>query len=107
MGLISKLKSWLAPGASAALELYLRCDRCQAVCKVRVDPLRDLENTYQEDGPQYILTKEAMDAKCFRIMSIHMEFDQDRHVIVQEVTGGVFITAEEYRAGKDNMANCK
>jgi hypothetical protein len=105
MGLIDKLKGWLSTNRTEALELYLRCDRCRAGCKVRVDLLRDLENTYQDDGPQYILNKEAMDAKCFRIMTIHMEFDGNRTIMAQQVTGGRFITAEEYSASKIGIVN--
>jgi len=91
MGFLKNL--FLKPGKSAPgreskdiLWLYLKCNKCGKTLKVFVNKNTDLENQYKEAGeagPDYILRKEAMDDKCFTILS-------------REITNGEFIGEEEF-----------
>jgi hypothetical protein len=58
--------------------------------------MRDLENTYGEGTADYKLKKEAMDNKCFRLITISMEFDRNRKVLAQQITNGTLVSQEDY-----------
>ena len=82
------------------LWLYVQCGKCGQKLKLAVNKNTDLEDQYRakgETGPAYILRKEAMDDKCFTKMLIYMEFDFNKNILSQEVTGGQFISQEEFK----------
>src|SRR5688572_22842919 len=81
-----------------AIHLYVRCDRCQALVHVRVDPLHDLVIEYgdDEDAAGYRLIKEIMDSRCFRLMRAEIEYDRGRREVSRQIEGGTFISKEEY-----------
>ncbi len=58
----------------------------------------DLAPTYKDDGPAYILKKELIGASCPNRINLHLEFDRNYRKISEEITGGHFITEEEYRS---------
>jgi hypothetical protein len=74
---------------------YVRCDRCKESIRFRVDPLWDLG---QADGGGFTVTKHVMGQKCFRTIEIDLTFDDHRVETERSITGGKFITAEEYDA---------
>ncbi len=78
-----------------ALWLYVRCDNCGAKIRIRVDRGHDLTPDY-EGG--YVLRKEIMDNKCFKLMHGEVFLDKDYKVVSQEVSGGRFITKEDYES---------
>jgi len=78
-----------------AIYLYVRCANCGARLRVRVDRQHDLSYDYErEEG--YVLRKEMMDSRCFRLMYATLRFDRNYRVVSREITGGEFITQEEY-----------
>ncbi len=81
-----------------AIHLYVRCDRCQALVHVRVNPLHDLVIEYgdDEDAAGYRLIKEIMDSRCFRLMRAEIEYDRGRREVSRQIEGGAFISKEEY-----------
>jgi len=80
-----------------ALHLYVRCQRCGAPVHVRVHPYNDLSVDYDEAGVAgYQLIKEIMDARCFRLMRAELRFDAQRRELSRTISGGDFITREEY-----------
>jgi hypothetical protein len=85
-------------GSDNAIHLYVRCDRCQALVHVRVDPLHDLVIEYgdDEDAAGYRLIKEIMDSRCFRIMRAEVNYDRSRREVSREIEGGTFISKEQY-----------
>jgi hypothetical protein len=44
----------------------------------------------------YVLRKEMMDGKCFRLMYATIRFDARRREIERAIEGGAFISREEY-----------
>jgi hypothetical protein len=80
-----------------ALMLYVRCSRCGAPLRVRVDLRNELYPEYGDmETSGFVLRKEMMDSKCFRLMYATVRFDARRREVEREIEGGAFITREEY-----------
>jgi len=76
-----------------ALWLHVRCAKCGAKVRVRIDLYNDLS---QADEEGYILRKEIMDGRCYQLMYAELRFDDRRQITSQDIIGGEFITANEY-----------
>ncbi|HMO60411.1 MAG TPA: hypothetical protein PKA05_03245 [Roseiflexaceae bacterium] len=81
-----------------AIHLYVRCDRCQSLVHVRIDPRNDLAVEYDDgdDPAGYRLVKEIMDSRCFRLMRAEISYDRGKRELARSLDGGTFITREEY-----------
>ncbi len=77
-----------------AIWLYVQCDNCGEKIRIRVDPKHELQPDYK--GSDFLLRKEMMDGRCFRLMYGEVRFDRDYRILSQEVSGGHFITKEEF-----------
>jgi hypothetical protein len=77
----------------STLWLYVRCKQCGAKVRVRISLANDL--SLEGDG-SYILRKEIMDSQCFQLMRAELHFDARRRLLSRELTGGEFITKEEW-----------
>lgn len=78
--------------------LYVRCQRCGSVVRVRVDCRYDLNP--DETGSGYTLVKEIMDDRCYQLMRAEIHLDEKMRIDAREISGGTFITKEEYEAAK-------
>lgn len=89
------------PPADNGVYFHIRCDRCQTPVKVRVNLGSDLEADYGDTAATgYVLSKEVMDDRCFRLMRLEVHYDSRQREESRVVDGGTFITAEEYTAAK-------
>ncbi len=80
-----------------ALHLYVKCNRCGAPVHVRVNLFNDLAADYGDtDAEGYVLSKEVMDDRCFRLMRVEIQFDTRRRETSREIEGGTFISEEEW-----------
>ena len=86
-----------APGS---MYLYIRCEGCGAIVRVRVDLSHDLNREEEGEGT-FLLRKEIMDDRCFRLIDASVWFDGDYHVTAAHVNGGQLISEAEYLAGQD------
>lgn len=77
------------------LWLYARCDQCGAKVRVRIDLYNDL--SWTDDGG-YILRKETMDNRCYRLMTAVLRSSNARCVTSREISSGEFITKDEYES---------
>lgn len=98
MGLFASLLKLVGIGQSSAssdrgVYYYVRCDRCGEKLRLRVDPYWDLGTT---DGGGFSVTKHLIGQKCFRTIEVTLTFDDKRQESERDITGGKFITAEEY-----------
>jgi hypothetical protein len=103
MGFLSNLLSTLGLGRKASsgdrgVYYYVRCDRCKETIRFRVDPLWDLGTA---DGGGFVVTKQVMGEmrpgqKCFRTIEVTLTFDDRREETERSITGGTFVTAEDY-----------
>ena len=73
---------------------YVQCDRCGAPVRLRADKQHDLLN----EGNQYVWHKTIVDNRCFRPMPTVVTLDSHFQVTAQEISGGHYITREEYEA---------
>ncbi len=93
MGILDRL---LGRSAQAnVLWLYVRCKRCGAKVRVRINLFNDLSVT---DTGGYILRKDILDDKCFQLMRAELSFDSKRRLISRGIEGGEYIAREEYEA---------
>jgi hypothetical protein len=74
--------------------LYVRCDRCGAAVRLRADKQYDL---IDEDGG-FVWHKTIVDNRCFRPMPTVVRFNSAYEMISHEITGGQYITKDEYEA---------
>jgi hypothetical protein len=73
---------------------YVQCDRCGAPVRLRADKQHDLLN--EDSG--YTWHKTIVDNRCFRPMPTVVTLNADYEVVSHEITGGHYITREEYEA---------
>lgn len=81
-----------------AIFLYVRCGRCGAPVRVRVNLYNDLAVEYddRENVSGYRLRKEIMDSRCFRLLYADLTFDRNRRELGRQIEGGEFISKDEY-----------
>lgn len=75
---------------------YVLCDNCGSRVRVRADKQHDLQNT--ENG--YEWHKTIVDSRCFRRMQTVVQLDRSYLMTSHEITGGRFMTEEEYLAAE-------
>ncbi len=103
MGLFKKVASFLSstPRDLETLGIYVRCDKCGEAIGTRIHLRHDLSPIYGEgeQGAAYLVRKTLVGSKrCFQPVEVKLTFDAERRVIAREITGGQFITEEEYGA---------
>jgi len=107
VGLLDALKSALGFGGGAGggvdrgLYLYIRCNRCQDVVRVRLNMANDLLQEFVENSDDvagYSVTKGVVDSKCFRPMTLTMRFDNRRRELERSVEGGQLVEREDWEA---------
>ena len=99
MGFLKKLTDALLGGGDASdpygIHFYVQCDRCGAVVHARADRRNELSRQYEGEAT-YIWRKGLIDDRCFQMMEAEVQFDSRHQIVSQEITGGCFITQEEY-----------
>ena len=83
------------------LWIYVACSHCGEAIRVRADRRYDLVIEMRdpgEVGPAYTLHKDIVGAQCFQRIAVDVEFDQRLQVIERHLSGGRWLTEEEYRA---------
>lgn len=101
MGILDKLKAAFGGsgrGRDDGLYVYIRCDRCGDVVRVRINMANELQQQFAEgDGVDgYSLRKGVVDARCFRPMEMTMTFDSGRRELGRDVEGGRFVDQAAY-----------
>ena len=92
----SGVTSGSSESGNRALWVYARCNRCQEALASRVDLVNDL--SIADDGG-YVCRKVLMGNKrCFQQIKVRLYFDGNRTVIDREISGGQFISAEDYES---------
>ena len=103
MGILKRLAKAFSPqgqgGDQYGIHFYVQCDRCGAVVDARADKRNDLSRQYGGDSA-FVWKKEILDDRCFQIMRAEVSFDERYNVLSQEISGGHFITKEEYEEAK-------
>lgn len=105
MSFLKRLGNSLAgrkPADSHALWVHVRCKRCGEVIATRVSLSSDLSIQYDASGQPggYHVRKVLVGGtrRCYQPVEVDLTFDAGRRLLNREITGGQFITAEEYAA---------
>ena len=102
MGLFKKLSRLLAPPVKAderAYWLYVKCNRCGEKIKSRVDLYNDLSPIYTETGVTFFCRKVLIgQQRCYQKVEVEMSFDERRKLTDRQISGGKFITEDEFTA---------
>jgi hypothetical protein len=102
MSFLKKIASALSPkGAEEGegLWVYARCDKCGEAIRTRIDLRHDLTPNYSDGGrvADYVVRKVLIGSQhCFEPIEVTLTFDPQRRVTSREITGGQFISKEEY-----------
>jgi hypothetical protein len=84
--------------SSGLLWIYSQCDECGERFKTLIRKYNDLSPTYKEEGPAFIFKKELIGSSCHNRVNLYLGFDKNYRKISEEITGGHFITKEEYQS---------
>lgn len=106
MGFLQRLAKIFAGGEERedtdALWVYVRCGHCGELIGTRINLRYDLSFQYDESGQPrgYYVRKVLIGGKrgCFQPVEVRLTFDVNRRLVKREISGGEFITAEEYAA---------
>ena len=80
---------------------YVQCHRCKEIIKGRVDLYNDLSIRFGEGNQKstYYCRKVVIGSnRCYLPIEVEMTFDANRKLLEREITGGEFVTEEEYLA---------
>src|SRR5436309_13413897 len=98
MSCFKRLSSLFTPAAPpSSRHIYtitVQCNRCGEIISAPVDLRNDLSLDDDEDASStdYICRKGLMGRqRCFQQIEVTLHFDQNRHLINKEVTGGKFV----------------
>ena len=97
-GFFKKFFSKKEIDSSELFWIYTQCDKCGEKFKTLIRKNNDLAPTYKNEGPAFILRKELIGASCPNRINLHLEFDRSYRKISEEITGGHFISKEEYQS---------
>ncbi len=73
---------------------YARCDHCGTIVRVRANRQSNLSR----NNGGFVWHKTIVDNRCFRRMQAVVHFDGRYAITSTELSGGVFVTEEEYKA---------
>ena len=101
MKLIKKIAGFLTASGSPdrGFRIYTRCDRCGEKLSTRIDLYTDLTIRYAEGGGKDVYyTRKGIigSGLCFEPIEVILTFDPKRNLVEKEISGGQFITAEEF-----------
>ena len=77
------------------LVMYVKCDNCGEVFRSHIRKTSELYPTYS-GRTAYILRKELIGSKCPNRINVYAEFSGTYKTLNFEISGGHFITKEEY-----------
>jgi len=107
MGLLKGIKSLFA-GSGREDEgrvhwEYVRCLRCKEKLAVRVDLASELTPQYESTEGAYYVRKGVLGSgktRCFQMIEVELYFDTERNLVSRYITGGEFITREEFETSE-------
>jgi hypothetical protein len=90
---LGKLFSSSGGGDKNAYWITVKCNRCGETIRTRVNLMNDLSAQFEAgDQPVYFCRKTLMgEGRCFQRVEVELTFDQNRHLVNREISGGQFI----------------
>jgi hypothetical protein len=84
---------------------YIRCARCKEKLAVRVNLNSELTPQYEEGEGAYYVRKGVSgsgETRCFQMIEVELYFDQDKRLVSRHISGGEFITEDEFYADAES-----
>lgn len=82
-------------GDSSGMYYYVKGHKCGAITRVRIDKRSELS---RDDDDTFIVRKGVVDSVCYGVVELELKFDQNYREISRTITGGAFVTKDEYDA---------
>jgi hypothetical protein len=106
MGFLKKIASFLFEGTEKQGERdvhweYVQCSRCGEKIPVRVGLRNELTAQYEGGEGAYYVRKGVVGTgsnRCFQTVELDLFFNAQRRLVSRYITGGEFITKEEFDA---------
>lgn len=106
MSFLKKIASFLQGGAETGEERdvhweYVRCSRCGEKIPVRVNLRNELTAQYEGGEGAYYARKGVVGTgktRCFQMIEVDLYFDSQRRPLSRYITGGEFLTKEDFDA---------
>ena len=102
MGFLKKLASLFGSSDEGNIyREYIRCSRCGEKIAVRVNLNSELTPQYGEGEGAFYVRKGVLgsgETRCFQMIEVELYFNQDKQPVSRYITGGEFITKEEFEA---------
>jgi hypothetical protein len=101
MSIFKKIGKFLSasPDKSPVYWLYVQCNHCGEKIKTRLNLYNDLSVHYGEknDKDTYFCRKVIIGTqRCYRQIEVELTFDRNRKLLDRQITGGTFISEDEY-----------
>jgi hypothetical protein len=83
---------------------YVRCSRCGEKIRVRVDLRNELTPQYEGGEGDYYVRKGIIGSgktRCFQMIEVELYFDRERRLVSYYISGGEFITRDEFYAEEE------
>lgn len=102
MGFLKKLSQLFAGDSERNIHReYVRCSRCGEKIAVRVNLSGELTPQLDESEGAYYVRKGVLGSgktRCFQMIEVELYFNQDKRPVSRYISGGEFITKEEFEA---------
>jgi hypothetical protein len=97
MDLLKRLFGGKSAGSqdSSARYYYVKGKKCGAITRLRLDMRNDLS---RDDDDNFYVRKVAVDNKCYGQVEIELTFDANHKELSRNITGGEFVTQEDWAA---------
>jgi hypothetical protein len=105
MGFLDKVTSALFGSGGELGDVhweYVRCSRCGEEIPVRVDLRHELTPQYEGGEAAYFVRKGVIgsgETRCFQTIEVRLTFDAQKRLVSREITGGSFISQDEFEGG--------
>jgi hypothetical protein len=104
--LLNSLKGKPPMGDDRYLTIYVWSNRCREPIAGRVDLMNELSLTDEGDGSYHVrkVIHSSGKNRCFDQVEVELRLDAKKRVVDQTVTGGRWLTAQEYEAEVARLA---
>ena len=86
--------------------VYVQCERCHEKIRFLVNLRNDLSIQYGETEKEdvYFTRKRVVGSQgCFKAIDVELTFDKNRRLVDQQITGGRFISKEDFNEGRSDL----
>jgi hypothetical protein len=108
MSWLNKIRSFFQPPRSDQnFWFYVKCDHCHEILKGRVDMFNNLSVEYDNEhqGSTYFCRKVMIGSnRCYKPIEVKFTFDSSKKLLDRQISGGIFVTEEEYRNAQDRAS---